>query len=179
MTGRPLRVIKLGGSLLDWPDWVGQFRRWLAAQPPATNVLVVGGGAVVDALRALDRACPLRPATSHWLAVRAMSVTAAIAAELLGDVPDLEILDVESFLRKDQRRSDALPCGWHVTSDSIAARAATTLEAAELVLVKSALPGAGDYVDAYFPSAARGLTVRFVDLRDQGFQEVVVTDFRG
>jgi 5-(aminomethyl)-3-furanmethanol phosphate kinase len=172
MTMPPVRVIKLGGSLLDWPDWAGQFHRWLAAQSPAANVLVVGGGAIVDALRELDRASPLSAETAHWLAVRAMNLTAAVAAELLGDVPGLEVLDVESFLREDQHNADALPCGWHVTSDSIAARVATARKAGELVLLKSALPADRDYVDAHFPIAAGNQPVRFVNLRDPRFVEV-------
>ncbi|MEX0679150.1 MAG: hypothetical protein WD063_18895 [Pirellulales bacterium] len=195
MTSPPLRVVKLGGSLFDWPGWVAPFRRWLAAQPPAVNVLVVGGGAIVDRLRALDRVQAMSAETAHWLAVRAMSLTAAIAAELVSEatlVDSLEqlhlsatsvpqILDVERFLRDEQGAAGALPCNWDVTSDSIAARVATALHAGELVLLKSALPAGPatreaiaqcEYVDAYFARAARRLPVRFVNLRDAGFAEV-------
>lgn len=195
MTHPAVRVVKLGGSLLDWPEWVGQFRRWLAAQPSAANVIVVGGGAIVECLRSLDEAHPLSAETAHWLAVRAMSFTATIAAELVseatlvGALDDLElsgrgvpqILDVERFLREERDTTDSLPCSWDVTSDSIAARVAASLNATELVLLKSALPEDGatreslgrcGYVDAYFTRAARGLLVRFVNLRDARFAEV-------
>lgn len=200
MTKGPLRVIKLGGSLLDWPDWVGVFRRWLAVQSPAAGVLIVGGGAIVDRLRALDRAGPLEAETAHWLAVRAMSLTAGVAAERLGDAPlvrsldalepslsasssALVVLDVEQFLRAEQGRGDALPCGWHVTSDSIAAHLTRSLGADELVLLKSVLPADADscaaaaecgYVDAYFPVAARALALRFVNLRDAQFAQTAL-----
>ncbi len=46
-----LRVIKLGGSLLTLPDWHERFLHWLAKEPPATNLLVIGGGELVDCLR--------------------------------------------------------------------------------------------------------------------------------
>jgi aspartokinase-like uncharacterized kinase len=196
MTSLPVRVIKLGGSLLDWPDWAGQLRRWLAAQSPAAGVLVVGGGALVDRLRELDRVAGLPAETAHWLAVRAMSLTAAAAAHRLAEATLVrspgqlqlsslgapQILDVEEMLRHDQGTPAALPCSWDVTSDSIAARVATTLDAQELVLLKSSLPAPAEkgeawaeagFVDAYFARAARGLAVRIVDLRDPDFRQVV------
>ena len=52
----PTRVIKLGGSLLEDPHLRSRFAIWLARQIPANNVVVVGGGGLVDALRAIDRA---------------------------------------------------------------------------------------------------------------------------
>ena len=196
MTSPPARVIKLGGSLLDWPEWVGQFRRWLAVQPPAAGVIITGGGAIVQRIRALDGAHSMSAETAHWLAVGAMSLTAAVAAELLSEAPlvrslgqlelsaeALQILDVEQLLRDEQGTAGAMPCNWNVTSDSIAARVASRLKAGELVLLKSALPpdpatheslAQRGYVDAYFPQAARWLSVRFVNLRDPRFAQITL-----
>jgi aspartokinase-like uncharacterized kinase len=193
MTNCPVRVIKLGGSLLDWPDLIGQFRSWLAAQSPAANVIVVGGGPLVDSLRALDRVHALPDEAAHWLAVRAMSLTAAMVAELLSEailvrMPEElrldsagspQILDVEEFLRYEQGKSGALPCSWDVSSDSIAARLANAIDACELVLLKSTLPGGttqksiaqGGYVDGRFAASADLLSVRCVNLRDPQFAE--------
>jgi 5-(aminomethyl)-3-furanmethanol phosphate kinase len=187
-----VRVIKLGGSLLDWPELSASFRRWLSSQAPAANVVVVGGGALVDALRRLDER--VSPEAAHWLSIRAMSLTAAMLAELLGETPPIkalaevrrnesagvQIFEVEPFLREDARGHDPLPCDWSVTSDSIAARVAVTLAARELVLLKSTLPTAplsrealarSGFVDAYFPRAAAGLAVRCVDLRNSEYPE--------
>ncbi len=181
---RGRRVIKLGGSLLDWPELPTAFASWLSVQPPAANVVVVGGGTIVDSLRTLDRAVTLGDEAAHWLAIRAMSLTAALAANLLSarslaktvdglrlsEGDGLQILDVEQFMRTDSAGDDPLPCNWQVTSDSIAARVAVRLEAQELVLLKSALPAEtaptreqlalDGYLDPYFPRAAAGLLLR-------------------
>ena len=191
----PPRVIKIGGSLLDWPRLATRFRAWLALEPPASSVIVTGGGRIVDAVRSLDRTLGLAPATAHWLAIRAMSLTATIVAELIAEATliksldqlpfsptgGLWILDVEQTMRADARASDGLPCTWDATSDAIAARVARCVEAGELVLLKSALPDTVDrvswsesgYVDACFVRSAAGLPVRCVNLRHVDFPQVV------
>ncbi len=193
----PVRVIKLGGSLLDWPDLADMFCRWLAKQSPATNVVVAGGGAIVEALRQLDRAQAMPPETAHWLAIHAMSMTAALAAELLPDASlvhrandllttgtaGVRVFDVADFMRDDAQRKDRLPYNWDVTSDSIAARVACRLEAHELVLLKSTLPADGatrklladqGFVDVHFPVAAASLPVRCVNLRHRAFPQAAL-----
>jgi 5-(aminomethyl)-3-furanmethanol phosphate kinase len=194
MTSRAKRVIKVGGSLLDWPEFPTEFRRWLAAQSPAASVIVVGGGALVERVRALDRVHPMSDEAAHWLAIRAMSLTARVVAEWLSEtklvlsLADLQlaapgapqILDVAGFLRAERGTAGALPCDWNVTSDSIAAHVASVLAADELVLLKSASPpgetthesaAQTGYVDARFAETARGLSVRCVNLRDRRFAE--------
>jgi aspartokinase-like uncharacterized kinase len=192
-----VRVIKLGGSLLEWPELASRLRAWLAVQPPAVNVMIVGGGALVDKLRELDTAHALPTEASHWLAIRAMSITAGVVAglvpeaklvdaieclDLFGTGP-LQILDAQYFLNQEHGTADALPASWGVTSDSIAARVAAVLGANELVLLKSSLPAdaidleslaRAGYVDAYFPHAAKSLLVRCVNLRSGVFSDVTV-----
>jgi len=187
-----LRVIKLGGSLLEWPELPVRLRRWLAVQPPAANVLIVGGGPIVEGLRTIDRVQQLSASASHWLAIQAMGLTARVLADLLPEavlVNSLatinrtpngapQILYVEPLLRAEQGGNAALPESWDVTSDSIAAHVAGQLAAAELVLLKSATapePSTAEslarhgYVDAYFPNVARSLPIRCVDLRHSHF----------
>src|SRR5260221_14686632 len=83
MTHRNARVIKLGGSLLGASEWPDAFRRWLARQPPMPNVLIVGGGALGDAIRGWDRIHRLTSHDAHWLAIATMTLTARLAGKLL------------------------------------------------------------------------------------------------
>lgn len=159
-------VVKVGGSLFTLPD----LRRRLSAFLPA--LLVPGGGALADAVRDIDRAHGLGEEASHWLALRACTVNAHFLAGLL-NLPVLDhprrgpgVLDPFAFLLADEGKAGALPHSWDATSDSVAARAAE-VAGLPLVLLKSAEPGATDYVDPLFPTivARAGLSVRAVNLR--------------
>ena len=186
-------VVKVGGSLLDWPGLADALGADLAARRADRVVLVVGGGRFADALRALDAAQFLGEARSHALALRVLGLTAAVLADL---VPGLEAVDdvaklvptwssgkipvlaPRRFLLDDDRRPDPLPHAWTTTTDAIAARLAVRLGAAELALLKSAPapPGldlAGSarlgLVDPETPRAAKGLPrVTYRNLRDPG-----------
>jgi 5-(aminomethyl)-3-furanmethanol phosphate kinase len=187
---RTLRVIKLGGSLLDCQDLGPRFQAWLALQPAAANLVVAGGGELVEAIRRIDRVRPLGELAAHRLCIRAMSLTAELAARVLGaavlagwpletdfvavDDARPSVVDVSQFVAEDQQQSrDPLPESWQVTSDSIAARLAAVLGADELVLLKSSLPEgdaleeltAEGYVDGFFARAAVTRPLRFVNLR--------------
>ena len=191
----PLRVIKLGGSLLELPDLAERFGRWRSSQAPACDVVIVGGGQLVDSLRVRQPQCGLDDESMHWLAIDVMSQNAAIVAglfsgaRLTGDLEsvrrnrrgeELVVFDVAPFMRSD-RGAGALPCGWDVTSDSIAARVAITARADELVLLKSAPPepertlaelSSCGYVDAQFAKASADIqSVRFVGLRSDVYNE--------
>ncbi len=189
----PLAVVKVGGSLYDLSDLGSRLRRWLADQFAGTRVVLVpGGGSLVDAIRHLDHRHRLGEETSHWLALRALSVNAHFLASLLpayaiGDVGELPrawnkgllpVLDVYEFARTDESRSGHLPHTWAVTSDALAARVAVVLQARQLVLLKSTtIPPDIDWreagrlglVDALFSEVLRDaqadLCVRAVNLR--------------
>lgn len=192
----PARVVKLGGSLLTTAELRERFDGWVARQSPARTILVVGGGELVEAIRQINRVHRLDSTSTHWLAVRAMKITARLAAELLerpletkyeslaGHREEVVVFDVWTFLESMEPQLDGvqLPSNWDVTSDSIAARVAQATSAVELVLLKSKLPNRGativeaarsGYVDAHFPRAAKGLArVRFVDLSRSDLEEV-------
>lgn len=159
----PLRVIKLGGSLLDCPELVPRLRAWLAAQTPISNLMLVGGGRLADAIREAFALHPLSEEAAHWLCIRLLGVTAELAANLLPEArllnhpgeldarqetASVAILNPEPYLREEAALLtqagwagiDPLPHSWDVTSDSIAARLARFSRAAELVLLKSRLP---------------------------------------
>ncbi len=180
----PVVVVKLGGSLFDWPDFPGRARELLDSIAPARVVLVPGGGRFVDVLRDLDRIHSIGEESSHDLAMRLLDATAAVLAALIGGVvvEDRGGLDgawsagAAAVLapRKLLESDGALPHSWEVTSDSIAARVAVRLEASRLILAKSATPADADvrrlveskFVDENFPGFAREIgRVEVVDLR--------------
>jgi 5-(aminomethyl)-3-furanmethanol phosphate kinase len=189
-----IRVVKVGGSLLDWPELPTALPAWLADQPPAANVLLGGGGSLADAVREADRTFGLGEQASHGLCVELLGATARLLAallpgatllttydELLATVAEpaaaTTVLDPRELLTTHEPRLPgvALPHTWDATSDSIAARLAQVLKADELVLLKSVSPpplathrdlAASGYLDRFFPTAAAGLKiVRLVNLR--------------
>jgi aspartokinase-like uncharacterized kinase len=166
-------VLKVGGSLLVRPDWPALLASLIATRGSEACCLVVGGGAVVDGLRALDLALPQSQPLMHDLAIDAMRLTARLVAatmsiSLAAEPPDtagVVVLDAPAWLAVGSRAA-TLPVGWQVTSDSIAARVAVE-HGGSLLLAKSVPPppcpddadllsavARADWVDEYFPAAA-------------------------
>ncbi|MGL4512936.1 MAG: hypothetical protein ACRCT8_07570 [Lacipirellulaceae bacterium] len=187
MSERPWLVVKLGGSLLAQPRGIARFVEWLdspqAACGAASRLVVVGGGPVVDALRAIHVANGLADEASHWGAIDAMDVNArlvASAARSLGFTDALPqdgqsgdlVLAPGRLLREDEPDwpGEPLPASWDVTSDSIAARIAVRLRAG-LVLVKSGPWPAGVEPGDWVSAAARGYV-------DRWFSRVAPTETR-
>lgn len=188
-----MRIAKIGGSLLDWPELVPRLQAWHAAQSPGGTVYLVGGGELADVFRQAAKIHGLADAAAHWLCIGAMQLNGRMLKQLWPELRVIEdpneaqgdgayLIEIETWLRRS--RCEALPESWDVTSDSIAACCAVMSGAAELVLLKSALPapGAGraaaaddGYVDRYFPAAARTLAVvRAVNLRADRMGEMAL-----
>ena len=163
----PVRVVKLGGSLLEFDALVPALRGWLAAQSPAISILIAGGGPLADFIRQADARFSLGETAAHWMCTGAMSVSAKLLAallpetELIADYANLLdsidarraaneqpgrliVFDPDPFLRNHESTlpGHCLPQSWSVTSDSIAARLARVIGANELVLLKSSDPPA-------------------------------------
>jgi aspartokinase-like uncharacterized kinase len=173
-------VIKVGGSLYDLPELGPRLRAFLEALPDDDRLVVPGGGAAADVVRALDARHGLGQEVSHWLALRACTLNAHFLRALLPGAritawphsgAGLAILDPLAFAEADA----ALPACWDATSDSVAARAAI-VAGAELVLLKSATVPVGmswaeaahqGLVDPLLPGLveAGGLRGRAVNLR--------------
>ena len=83
MSGLPIRVVKVGGSLFGFTEFVQAWNGWLAEQPPAVNVLIAGGGKLADVIREADAAWGLGEEAAHWLCVDVMGVSARLLATLL------------------------------------------------------------------------------------------------
>ncbi|MCC7048137.1 MAG: hypothetical protein IT562_15600 [Alphaproteobacteria bacterium] len=146
-------VVKLGGSLAEWPD----LRRWVAllAMPRAVDLVVVpGGGPFADQVRAAQARWRFSDGVAHRMAVLAMEQyglmlcglsrgrlvpaerPAAIRAALkAGRTP---VWSARALVFDDARGSRTIAQSWDMTSDSLAAWLARRLRADHLVLVKSA-----------------------------------------
>lgn len=167
-------IVKFGGSLLgrgDWPDLAAT----LLGDLPRT--LVVGGGPVVDALRAIDRASPRPEPLMHRLAIDGMGITARLVAATLGiplvasPGPRPAVLDMAAWLAAHPDLAGDVPQSWQATSDTLAACVAG--RCGRLILAKSVPPplaldadgdaaslrvlSAAGWVDDHFPTAATRL----------------------
>jgi len=149
-----VRVVKIGGSLLDLSDLAQRTCRWLDAQSEAHQVLIVGGGRLVEQVRKYRTH---DESAAHWLCIDLMRLTAEFLHDRLPEIPLVEdfaalqrrlalpgctIFSAANWLRHQelQQAGTRLPQSWEVTSDAIAARLAVVLDADELVLLKSAQP---------------------------------------
>jgi aspartokinase-like uncharacterized kinase len=176
------RVVKVGGSLINRRDLTDALPRWFEKQPPAEDLVIVGGGSLVNAIREIDSIRPGEPEATHWLCVDLLDFTFRLAASWFDwpavldadqlatlvetgfEVDRPTLVSVRSFYGPDRDQGERLlPSDWQTTTDSIAALFALVVDADELVLLKSCdvdssldyeqLAGAG-IVDEAFPGVA-------------------------
>src|ERR1700722_2168263 len=187
----PIVVVKVGGSLYDWPPLGARLQQYLATIRGRSVVLVPGGGPFANVIRSLDQAHQLGEEPAHWLALHSLNLAARFLEQLLPGAKVIEgllaarnfwmvdhvsILDTFRFARSDESRLNHLPHSWSATSDSFAARVAIVAGAERLILLKSTPPTGQDWdaaarsgvVDALFPSTIAEATfpVEVVNLRD-------------
>ena len=168
-------VLKIGGSLLSWPDWTWLLDRLLTGLGDVPLTVVVGGGAVVDGLRQIDSAAPQPAKLMHDLALDCMHSLAQLVSQSTGlplsANPALTgsacVLDTPTWMLT-QPAAASLPASWDVNSDSIDARLASDYGAG-LMLAKSTPPPAtwhgrslealatAGWVDRLFPTVADDL----------------------
>lgn len=174
---RALWVVKLGGSLADWPD----LRRWLRllVEVRAVDVVLVpGGGPFADQVRAAQARWRFDDVAAHRMAILAMEQYGLMLASMSrgGIAPAATPARMRAVLASgatpvwapaamsaaDAAGKREVAESWDMTSDSLAAWLAASLRADHLVLVKSARPPGGDLrtlvrrglVDRAFPRYA-------------------------
>lgn len=189
-----INIIKIGGSLLSTNDYISSVLRYANQLKNNFNIFICGGGPPVQRIREAQRQFNLSEAECHHNSLVAMDrntrnfcwqadipvikswQSVAEYAQNRG-APICSIgFEVTSFVMQDEHRFPPphLPENWDTTSDSIAARITTLLEA-RLYLLKSSPPGTTDlsklsnqgYIDRHFPVAAANInSLTFVDLSD-------------
>lgn len=143
--GRPI-VVKLGGSLAEGQRLVSILN--IVGGARQSCVIVPGGGAFADSVRAAYRKHRLPEATAHRMALLAMHQMGVMLASMHARLIPVETMaDIRRVLAESRipvwlplRLTDAdrtISADWHTTSDALAARLAERLNGAPLVLVKS------------------------------------------
>ncbi len=147
-------LLKVGGSLLDWPELPNSLAKLTLGLRSINVAIVVGGGKASDVVRGWDLIYPLSSEQSHWLAIDSMDLTArlmqtlVIGSELVSNEAQLKktwekgriaILLPKSWMEQIEFSLSglSLPHTWDVTSDSIALRLAGEIGAKRFVLIKS------------------------------------------
>lgn len=144
----PLRVIKLGGSLLKTGYLHDCLARIEHAYQESRLVIVPGGGVFADQVRLAQQDWHFDDIIAHEMALLAMQQMALLFKSLQ---PSFVIADTVSALQKqlvlnkvaiwspciNELNQSDVPASWDISSDSLAVWLAAQLSAAELILVKS------------------------------------------
>ena len=165
-------VVKLGGSLANYPDDLKRWLKILAEAGQGRVVIVPGGSFFADWVREAQKQWGFDDAAAHAMGLRAMEQYGLMLCGLQKSfVPARTEAEIRKALQENQvpvwlpvqtLASEDLPPSWDVTSDSLAAWLARRLAAERLVLVKSCPLPKGEMgmaelsrkgiVDAAFPS---------------------------
>ena len=183
----PLTVVKVGGSLFPLSDLGDRLEKFLKCSDFGNVVIIAGGGPFADAVRVLDQSHQLSSESSHELGVRVLSISGRFLACLSDKLRWAEtafqvsqawencrfpVLDIAGLVLQHS----TLPASWDVTSDSLAAWAATLNAQSRLILLKSVeltvpictAKAAAEmgFVDKFFPHVSQNVTrIDWVNLR--------------
>ncbi|MFW5444484.1 MAG: uridylate kinase [Methylococcaceae bacterium] len=144
-----MKVIKLGGSLMQDIPVLTQCLKSIERQNKEKLVLVPGGGTFADQVRLVQKQWGFTDEIAHQMAVLAMQQTAILFSSIVQSVVLAgKVSTIQQALVNhsvviwspdiDELNSANIKTDWDVTSDSLAAWLANQLKATELILVKSA-----------------------------------------
>ena len=144
-----MHVIKLGGSLSQADALLHCINRIEQHYQNRMVVIVPGGGVFAEQVRVAQARFQFDDYTAHCMALLAMQQTALLIKGLMNDVQIAHsVHDLKTQLPSQKTLiwspevveldRAGVPATWAITSDSLAAWLAKTLQAKELILVKSA-----------------------------------------
>ena len=144
--GSPPIILKLGGSLAESGRIASVLKIVSGSRKPC--VVVPGGGAFADAVRAAQAELGFSDAVAHRMALLAMHQAGLMLAALQPRLRPAETLaGIRSALAdgkipvwlplKLAEADQQIPADWSITSDGLAARLAERFGRASVVLVKS------------------------------------------
>jgi aspartokinase-like uncharacterized kinase len=171
-SGPSALVVKLGGSHAD----AATLRPWLAAIAASGPVLLVpGGGAFADTVRAMQPVIGYDDGAAHEMALLAMAQYGCALAALQpglrragseGEIAALFAVGAAALLSPWPWLADepTVPASWAMTSDSIALWLACRFDAPLLLIKRAAAPdgataaslAAAGLLDAAFPALCAG-----------------------
>ena len=173
-------IIKIGGSLETSPR-LPELLALLADLGRSKVVIVPGGGRFAERVREQQRVTGMDDKTAHHLAIRAMEQYGALLCGMerrlypVADVAEINGASGEAtvpvwFPAKVLETQADIPASWQVTSDSLALWFAGKINAAGLILVKSAPSATNDisalaatgYLDTYFPQMMEKTSVNTI-----------------
>jgi aspartokinase-like uncharacterized kinase len=139
-------VLKVGGSLAEYPASLARLCQKLSALAKAYRILIVpGGGKFADTVRKFDKTYSLSNMVAHKMAILAMDQYGFFLSDItpksyvsysLKEISNSVTGMLPIFLpSKLMFREDPLEHSWDVTSDTIAAYIAGLLHAEKLILV--------------------------------------------
>jgi len=139
-------VLKVGGSLAEYPTSLKTLCKELAVFTRDHKILIVpGGGRFADAVRDFDKTHGLSNTVAHKMAILAMDQFGLFLSDIIANSYVSYSLEKAKSSPKGTLpiflpstfmfRRDPLEHSWDVTSDSIAAYIAGRLHAEKLVLV--------------------------------------------
>jgi 5-(aminomethyl)-3-furanmethanol phosphate kinase len=143
-----MRIIKLGGSLLQTDDLPACLDQIAASNQTAT-LIVTGGGVFADQVRLTQQRWQFNDAAAHQMAILAMQQMAVLINALQPTWPLLASLSALQQWPAQTKigiwlpelallNQHAIPANWQVTSDSLAAWLAGMLPVTDLIIVKAA-----------------------------------------
>ena len=98
----PIRVIKIGGSLLQRERLLFDLQNWQGSlAEPMVNVWLAGGGLAVDAIREQCRVQHLSDTAAHWASIQVMDDN---AAKLSRSLPDWQVTDTPEKILQSKNK---------------------------------------------------------------------------